>query len=59
MQWAARHTCCRPEIRIAVWGGQFAVDERTVDVHVARMRRALPGGAIRTVRGFGYSVNEV
>lgn len=49
----------RGEIRAAVWGAGSVIDERTVDVYVARMRRAFVGGAIRTVRGFGYSVNEI
>ncbi len=49
----------RLEIREAVWGGGSKIDERTVDVYVARMRRVLPGSTIRTVRGFGYSVNEI
>jgi two-component system phosphate regulon response regulator PhoB len=49
----------RAEIRSAVWGTYSSIDERTVDVHVARMRKALARGTIRTVRGFGYSVNEI
>jgi len=38
------------------------VDERTVDVHIGRLRKALsPAGEpdpIRTVRGAGYSFDE-
>jgi two-component system phosphate regulon response regulator PhoB len=38
------------------------IDERTVDVHVGRLRRALVRGRekdpIRTVRGAGYSLDE-
>ena len=41
-----------------VWGRSVYVEERTVDVHVLRLRKALkPGGAdaaIQTVRGVGY-----
>lgn len=40
-----------------VWGNSF-VDERTVDVHMLRLRKALAGTAaenlIETVRGVGY-----
>ncbi len=46
-----------------VWGNQIYVEERTVDVHVGRLRRALNRGKvkkdpIRTVRSAGYSLNE-
>jgi DNA-binding response OmpR family regulator len=35
------------------------IDQRTVDVHIGRLRRAIGGdrhsNPIRTVRGFGYA----
>jgi two-component system phosphate regulon response regulator PhoB len=43
-----------------VWGGNVYVEERTVDVHIRRLRKALQtesadyGGLIQTVRGTGY-----
>ena len=41
---------------------QVYIDERTVDVHVGRLRKALnlPGrpDPIRTVRGAGYAFDE-
>lgn len=48
-----------------VWGGNVYVEERTVDVHIRRLRKALQtesadyGSLIQTVRGTGYrfSVN--
>lgn len=43
-----------------VWGADFDGNDRTVDVHISRLRNALePGGMsclIRTVRGSGYSL---
>jgi two-component system phosphate regulon response regulator PhoB len=43
-----------------VWGNASEVDERTVDVHVGRLRKALIRGReadpIRTVRGAGYAI---
>ncbi len=46
----------------AVWGVTADIDERTVDVHVGRLRKALVRGKekdpIRTVRGAGYSFDE-
>jgi two-component system phosphate regulon response regulator PhoB len=43
-----------------VWGANVYVEERTVDVHIRRLRKALEGGIhdysdlIQTVRGTGY-----
>jgi two-component system phosphate regulon response regulator PhoB len=49
----------RAELCAAMWGSEDRVDGRTVDVHVGRLRRALGSRApIRTVRGFGYSLDE-
>jgi two-component system, OmpR family, phosphate regulon response regulator PhoB len=50
----------RAQLLDGVWGREVFVDERTVDVHVGRLRRALGRGRdpIRTVRGSGYSFDE-
>ena len=52
----------REQLLDGVWGRDVYVDERTVDVHVGRLRRALNRGRaadpIRTVRGAGYSFDE-
>lgn len=41
-----------------LWGGESEIDERTVDVHVQRLRKILSevgyDAHIQTVRGFGY-----
>ncbi|WP_457094253.1 phosphate regulon transcriptional regulator PhoB [Microvirga sp. P5_D2] len=46
----------------AVWGHDVYIDERTVDVHVGRLRKAInlpkQPDPIRTVRGAGYSFDE-
>ncbi len=48
----------RQQVIDGVWGRDAVVDERTVDVHVGRLRKALGAGEaadpIRTVRGGGY-----
>ena len=48
----------RGQLLDSVWGNNVYVEERTVDVHIRRLRRALePGGydaCIQTVRGAGY-----
>src|SRR3984893_10564308 len=52
----------REQLLDGVWGRDVYIDERTVDVHVGRLPRALnPGGAadpIRTVRGGGYAFDD-
>jgi two-component system phosphate regulon response regulator PhoB len=50
----------RDQLLDQVWGRDIYVDTRTVDVHIARLRKALTshGGTdpIRTVRGAGYAL---
>ncbi len=43
-----------------VWGYETAIDTRTVDTHVRRLREKLgkSAGVIETVRGFGYRLRE-
>jgi two-component system phosphate regulon response regulator PhoB len=52
----------REQLLDGVWGHDVYVDERTVDVHVGRLRKAINRGRskdpIRTVRGAGYSFDE-
>jgi two-component system phosphate regulon response regulator PhoB len=52
----------RSQLLDAVWGRDNFVDERTVDVHVGRLRSQIKRGReidpIRTVRGMGYSFDE-
>lgn len=52
----------RAQLLDGVWGSDIYIDERTVDVHVGRLRKALnrSGGAdpIRTVRGSGYAFDD-
>ncbi len=52
----------REQLLDGVWGRDIYIDERTVDVHVGRLRKALNRGRepdpIRTVRGAGYAFDE-
>jgi two-component system phosphate regulon response regulator PhoB len=52
----------REQLIDGVWGNEVYIDERTVDVHIGRLRKALIRGnendPIRTVRGSGYSLDE-
>ena len=47
----------RGQLLDQVWGGNVYVEERTVDVHIRRLRKALGDnyeGYVQTVRGTGY-----
>lgn len=52
----------REQLLDGVWGSDVYIDERTVDVHVGRLRKALNRGRtvdpIRTVRGAGYALDD-
>jgi len=51
----------RAQLLDLVWGADIYVDERTVDVHVGRLRKALNKGkkvdVVRTIRGAGYALD--
>ena len=48
----------RAQLLDNIWGGNVYVEERTVDVHIRRLRKALEPGRledmVQTVRGSGY-----
>ena len=52
----------REQLLDGVWGMDVYVDERTVDVHVGRLRKAINRDGdrdpIRTVRGSGYAFDD-
>lgn len=52
----------RTQLLDLVWGQDIYVDERTVDVHVGRLRKALnadkKNNIIRTIRGVGYALDD-
>ena len=52
----------REQLLDGVWGNDVYVDERTVDVHVGLLRKAInrhrDADPIRTVRGAGYAFDE-
>lgn len=57
-----RRVHSRQQLIDAVWGMDKEIDERTVDVHIRRLRQALdcPGcpELIRTVRSAGYAMDD-
>jgi len=50
----------RSQLLDKVWGDHAVIEERTVDVHVLRLRKALQGAGklIKTVRSVGYMLSE-
>lgn len=51
----------REQLLDRVWGGNVYVEERTIDVHIRRLRKALEASGhdrlIQTVRGSGYRLS--
>ncbi len=54
----AERVYTRTQLLDRVWGGNVYVEERTIDVHIRRLRKALEpfelDGLVQTVRGAGY-----
>ncbi len=48
----------RDQILSAVWGDETIVGERTIDVHIRKLREKLGDEYIRTIKGVGYTFNE-
>lgn len=55
-------TFTRDDLIENIWGYDYEGDERTVDVHIKRLREHFPGSdygfLIRTVRGLGYRLEQ-
>ena len=50
----------RAQLQDKIWGDHVYIEERTVDVHIKRLRAALgaAGACIETVRGSGYRISR-
>ena len=46
----------REEILDKVWGNDVIVGERTIDVHIRRLREKLGDDSIQTLKGIGYKL---
>ena len=44
----------RDEILERVWGNEVIVGDRTIDVHIRKLREKLGEDLIKTVKGIGY-----
>ncbi len=47
----------RDEIYGKIWGSQLIVGDRTIDVHIRKLREKLGDELIQTVKGVGYKYN--
>jgi two-component system alkaline phosphatase synthesis response regulator PhoP len=48
----------RDEILSRVWGNETIVGERTIDVHIRKLREKLGDEYIRTIKGVGYTFEK-
>ena len=46
----------REEIFTTIWGGEVVVGDRTLDVHIRRLRRKLGDNTITTHKGIGFKI---
>lgn len=48
----------REEIYAKVWGNEVFVSDRTLDVHIRKLREKIGKQHIKTIKGVGYGFNE-
>jgi two-component system, OmpR family, alkaline phosphatase synthesis response regulator PhoP len=56
---APRKVFTRNEIYQEIWGGEFGEKNRTIDVHVRKLREKIGDQYIKTIKGVGYSFENV
>ena len=49
--------CKRDEIMEAIWGSDVVVGDRTIDVHVRKLREKIGDNYLKTIKGIGYKFN--
>ncbi|MCB9034518.1 MAG: response regulator transcription factor [Chitinophagales bacterium] len=49
----------RDEILNEIWGRDIIVGDRTIDVHIRKLREKLGEDLIKTVKGIGYKFDEI
>lgn len=47
----------REEIYLKVWGSEVVVSDRTLDVHIRKLREKIGKDYIKTIKGVGYGFN--
>jgi two-component system alkaline phosphatase synthesis response regulator PhoP len=54
LQENANRIVSREELLKSIWGDDVVVGERTVDVHIRRIRKKFPDAPIKSRRCYGY-----
>jgi two-component system alkaline phosphatase synthesis response regulator PhoP len=49
----------RDQILSKIWGDDIIVGDRTIDVHIRKLREKIGNDNIRTIKGFGYKFEEL
>ncbi|MCF8462154.1 MAG: response regulator transcription factor [Flavobacteriales bacterium] len=52
------HVFTRDNILNSVWGAHVVVGDRTIDVHIRKLREKIGDEAIKTVKGVGYKFEQ-
>ncbi|HNL07438.1 MAG TPA: winged helix-turn-helix domain-containing protein, partial [Chitinophagales bacterium] len=47
----------REEILSRIWGDDVIVNDRTIDVHVRKLREKFGDNFIKTIKGVGYKLD--
>jgi two-component system alkaline phosphatase synthesis response regulator PhoP len=50
-----RKVYTRQEIYREIWGGEFGEKNRTIDVHIRKLREKVGDQFIKTIKGIGYA----
>lgn len=53
-----RKVYTRQEIATQIWGHDLGTDNRTIDVHIRKLRKKLGEDFIKTIKGVGYVVGK-
>ncbi len=48
----------REEIYLKIWGNEVFVSDRTLDVHIRKLREKIGNHHIKTIKGVGYGFND-
>ena len=46
----------RAEILSTIWGVEVIIGDRTIDVHIRKIREKLGDDVVKTVKGVGYKI---
>jgi two-component system alkaline phosphatase synthesis response regulator PhoP len=53
-----RRVFSRDEIKQRIWGDDDSIKNRTIDVHVKKLREKIGDELIKTIKGVGYKLDQ-